>query len=96
VLLHGLISFVYNTVIVALTINTLAGLRNWFFYEPGRSISWHSADWRIASHTCTEGTAVGTAKPVWLQTHVPVCKRVLWIIVLKHTTEHSKTLLNSR
>jgi uncharacterized membrane protein len=28
VLLHGLISFVYNTVIVALTINTLAGLRN--------------------------------------------------------------------
>jgi len=27
VLLHGLISFVYNTVIVALTINTLAGLR---------------------------------------------------------------------
>jgi uncharacterized membrane protein len=28
VLLHGLLSFVYNTVIVALTINTLAGLRN--------------------------------------------------------------------
>ena len=27
----------------------------------------------VASHSCTERTSVGTAKPVWPQPHIPVC-----------------------